>query len=95
MRNNILKVNGKHLIFKTSIAGVKTRLLVDNKSKTELIDEFFVRANKIPSFKLKEPINLTLGNGKVVQQLTKGALVDVIIGDHMEQLVYYLAILDV
>ena len=32
MRNNVPKVDGEHLIFKTSIAGVKTRLLVDVKA---------------------------------------------------------------
>ena len=59
------------------------------------IDESFVHANKIPSFKLKEPINFILGNGKIVQKLTKKVLVNIIIGDHMEQLVCYLAKLDV
>ena len=73
------KVIGEHLIFKASIAGMKTRLLVDNGSEAELIDESFVRTNKIPTFKLEKPINLTLGNGEVVQKLTKGALVDLII----------------
>ena len=74
---------------------MKTCLLVDNGSKTALINEFFVRANKILSFKLEKPINLTLGNGEVVQKLTKSALINVIIGDHMEQLVCYLAKLNV
>ena len=95
VRNNMPKVKGKHLIFKTSIAGVKTRLLVDNRSEAELIDESFMRANKIPFFKLEELIEFILGNGKVVQKLTKRALVDVIIENHMEQLVCYLAKLDV
>ena len=54
-----------------------------------------MHANKIPSFKLKKPINLTLRNGKVVQKLTKRAFINIIIRDHMEQLVCYLAKLDV
>ena len=74
MRNNVSKVNGKHVIFKTSIARVKPYLLIDNRSEAELINKFFVRANKIPSFKLKKPINLILGNDKVVQKLTKKPL---------------------
>ena len=45
---------------------MKTHLLVDNKSEAKLIDEFFMRANKIPFFKLKKPINLTLKNNEVV-----------------------------
>ena len=36
-----------------------------------------------------------LGNGKVVQHLTKGCLVNVVIGDHHKQILYYLAKLDV
>ena len=95
MRNNVLKINGKHLIFKTSIAGVKTCLLVDNRSEAKLINKSFVRANKILSFKLEKPINLTFENGKVVQKLTKRDLVNIIIGDHMKQLVCYLAKLNV
>ena len=58
MKNNVLKINGKYLIFKTSIAGVKTHLLVDNGSEAELIDESFVHANKIPFFKPKKPLTL-------------------------------------
>ena len=74
---------------------MKTCLLIDNESEAELINEFFVRANKISSFKLKKPINLTLRNDKVVQKLTKKAFVDIIIEDHMEQLVCYLIKLNV
>ena len=89
------KVKGKHLIYKPRIVRVKTHLLVDNRSEAELLDESFMRANKIPSFKLKKPINFILRNGKIVQKLTKGALDDIIIRDHMEQLVCYLAKLNV
>ena len=62
----MLKIKSKHLIFKTSIIEVKTCLLIDNKSETKLINEFFMRANKIPSFKLKKPINFTFKNSKVI-----------------------------
>ena len=89
VRNNMPKVEGKYLIFKTSIAGVKIYLLIDNRSKIELIDEFFIYANKIPFFKLEKPINFTLGNKKTVQKLIKKPLINV------EQLVCYLAKLDV
>ena len=71
VRNNVLKVKNKYLIFKTSIVGMKTHLLVDNKSKVELIDESFMHANKISIFELEKPIDLILKNSKVVQQLTK------------------------
>ena len=74
MKNNMLKIKNKNLSFKTSITRVKTYLLVDNKSEAELINEFFVHANKISSFKLKKPINFILKNRKIVQKLTKKAL---------------------
>ena len=63
------KIEGKHLVFKASIAGIKTRLLIDNGSEAELIDKSFVRTQKISTFKLRKKIKLTLGNGKVVQKL--------------------------
>ena len=84
MKNNMPKIKNKHLIFKTSIAEVKTCLLIDNRSKAKLIDDFFMHTNKILSFKLKEPINLMLGNGKIVQRFIKKAFVDVIIRDYIE-----------
>ena len=95
IRDDVPKIEGKHLVFKSSINRIKTRLLVDNGSETELIDESFVRTNKISTFKLKKAIKLTLGNGEVVQTLTRGCLVDVEIGDHKEQILCYLAKLDV
>ena len=38
VQNSVFKVEGKHLIFKASVAGIKTHLFVDNSSKIELID---------------------------------------------------------
>ena len=49
-----------HLVFKTSIAGIKTRLLIDNGSEAELIDESFVRKHKLNTFKLDKKVKLTL-----------------------------------
>ena len=89
------KVEGKHLVFKTSLARINTRLLIDNDSEAELIDKSFAYSNKISTFQLKKPIQLMLGNGKMVQRLTKGCLVNVEIGDHKDQILCYLAKLDV
>ena len=88
------KVKGKHLIFKTSKAGMKTCLFIDNSSKTKLIDKFFARTNKLSTFKLEKYINLTLENDKVVQKFTKRAFVNIIIGNHSKQVFCYLAKLD-
>ena len=89
------KIEGKHLVFKTSIAGIITRLLVDNGSEAELIDESFARINKLNTSKLETGVKLTLGNGQVAQLLTRTALVDVKIGDHQEKVLCYVAKLDV
>lgn len=94
VRDDVAKIEGQHLIFKASIGGIKSRLLIDNGSEAELIDESFMRTNKIPTFKLEKPIKLALANGEVVQQLNKACLVDVVISDHVEQVVCYLAKLD-
>ena len=66
VRNNMFKVKSKHLTFKTSIAEVKTGLLVNNGSEAELINEFFIHVNKISAFKKKNTIDFTLGNGKII-----------------------------
>ena len=89
------KIEGKHLVFKVSIAGMKTGLLIDNGSEAELIDKSFVRTQKINTFKLKKKIKLTLVNGEVVQKLASGCLIDVHIGDHHKQVLCYVASLDV
>ena len=60
------KIEGKHLVFKASIEGIKNRLLIDNGSEAELIDKSFVRTQKISTFKLRKKIKLTLGNREVV-----------------------------
>ena len=89
------KIEGKHLVFKASIAGIKTRLLIDNGSEAKLINKSFVRTQKISTFKLRKKIKLTLGNGKVVQKLDNACLIDVHIGDHYKQVLCYVASLDV
>lgn len=84
IQNDVAKVESQHLFFKTSISGMKMRFLIDNGSETELIDKTFVHRNKISTFKLKKLVKLELGNGKVVEHLTKRCLVDVAIGNHIE-----------
>ena len=88
------KIESKHLIFKASVAGIQTHLLVDNGSEAKLIDQFFVRINKISTFKLKQQIKLELKNRKKVEWLDKICLIDVEIGDYREQLLCYMARLE-
>ena len=76
------------------MAGIKTSLLVDNGSEAELIDESFARIHKLNTFKLDKKVKLTLGNGEVVQLLTKAALIEIKIGDHDEQVRCYIEKLD-
>ena len=53
MRDDVPKVESKHLVFKASVGGIQTRLLIDNGSEAELIDKSFVRMHKISTFELK------------------------------------------
>ena len=95
VRDDVPKIESKHLVFKASIAGIKTCLLIDNGSKAELIDKSFVRTQKISTFKLRKKIKLTLGNGEVVQKLNSACLVDIHISNHHEQILCYVARLNV
>lgn len=74
IQNNMPKIKGKYLIFKSSIAEIKIHLFVNNKSEVKLIDKFFIHINKISTFKLEKSINLALKNGKVAQKLIKKSL---------------------
>ena len=73
---------------------MKTRLLIDNDSKTELIDKSFVRTQRVDTFRLKKNKTNTR-NRKVVQKLDKVYLVDIHIGDHYKQILCYVAGLNV
>ena len=84
IQNNVAKVKGKHLVFKTSITGIHICLLIDNISKAKLINKLFARSNKISTFQLEKPIQLMLGNNKVIQHLIKRCLMDMVIGNHHE-----------
>ena len=66
IQNNVLKVESKHLIFKASIAKMKTYLFVDNGNEAKFIDKFFVHTKKLSTFKVEKYINLILKNSKVV-----------------------------
>ena len=56
MQNNVAKVKGKYLVFKSSIAGIYTCLLIDNSNEAKLIDKSFVCTNKISTFQLEKSI---------------------------------------
>ena len=89
------KIEGKHLIFKASIAEIKTQLLIDNGSETKLIDKSFVRTQKINTVKLKKKIKLTLRNREVVPKLDSACLINVHIRNHHKQILCYVASFDV
>ena len=95
IQNNVVKIEGKYLVFKSSIAEIHICLLIDNGSEAELINKSFACSNKISTFQLEKPIQLTIGNSKVVQHLIKRCLVDVEIRDYKDQILYYLTKLDV
>ena len=67
----MLKVEGKHLIFKASIVEVKIYLLIDNESEIKLIDKFLVYTNKISFFRLKKLLYLHIKTVKLSSNLLK------------------------
>ena len=89
------KIAGKNLSFKANVAGIKTHWLIDNRSEAELIDESFVRTNKISIFKIKTQIRLKLSNEEMVKWLDKACLVDIQIGNHQKQLFCYMTKLNI
>ena len=62
IQNNVTKIKGKYLVFKTSIAGIHTCLLINNGSEAKLINKFFVCLNKTSTFQLEKLIQLMLDN---------------------------------
>ena len=69
--------------------------MIDNSSKAELINKSFVRLHGISTFKLTKKIKIKLRNEKFMQWLERACLVDLRIRDHHEQLLCYVAKLDV
>ena len=57
VKDDVPKIEEKHLIFKASIAEIKTRILIDNNSKAKLINKSFVRSHRISTSKLKKKSN--------------------------------------
>lgn len=67
MKDNMSKIEGKHLVFKVSATEIKNCILIDNGSKAKLIDKFFVHTHGISTFRLNKKIKLELENNKVMQ----------------------------
>ena len=82
---------GTHLVLSVQANNARTKALVDNGSEADLIDTSFARKQQLPVFKLTQPIPLKLGDGTPYAQLTEAALVDLQIGDHHEQKLFYIA----
>jgi len=81
---------GKHLVLKTNVNNKQVRTLLDNGSKADLLDNSFARKSGIATFKLEQPIPLHLRDRKKHQTLMKAVLVNLQIGDHIEQALFYL-----
>lgn len=60
VQDDMPKIKGKHLVFKASIAKIKTCLLIENGSEAKLIDKSFVHTQNIDTFKLTKRIKLKL-----------------------------------
>ena len=67
MQDGVSKIEGKYWVSKASVAEIKTRILIDNDSKAELINEFFMHLHRISIFKLTKKIKLELKNRNLMQ----------------------------
>ena len=59
--------------------------LLDNGSEGELFDHSLAHQLKLPIFKLKKKIPLYLANDEKLQDIAEATLVDLRIGEHVEQ----------
>jgi hypothetical protein len=64
--------------------------LLDNGSQGELFDHSLAHQLILPIFRLKKKIPLYLANDKKLQDITEATLVDLRIGEHIEQILCYL-----
>jgi len=81
---------GKHLVLSVSANNLSIKALLDNGSEADLIDQSFTRKQHLPTFRLRKPIPLKLGDGTPYRNLTEAAMVDLQIGDHHEQKLFYI-----
>lgn len=79
------------MILKATINSINTRILLDNGSQADLVNEPFARANKLDTFPLTKRIRMTLGDGSFSQWLTHGCLVPITLDGHQEQALCYVA----
>lgn len=63
--------------------------------EAKLINEFFVRIQKISTFKQKNKIKPELKNSHVMQWLDKKCLIDIQVSNHYKQLLCYVTKLNV
>ena len=88
---HVRRATGQHLVFKPYVNGTKVKTLIDNGSEAELIDTSYAHRHKLDIFKLEKGINLILGNGKRSERMTEAVLVNVDFGEHVEEVLCYLA----
>ena len=78
------------MVFSTEVGNSSIQTLLDNGSEGELLDHSLAHRLKFPIFKVKKRILLYLANGEKLQSITEAALVDLRIGEHVEQMFCYL-----
>ncbi|OJJ07729.1 hypothetical protein ASPVEDRAFT_97954, partial [Aspergillus versicolor CBS 583.65] len=64
--------------------------LLDNGSEVDTIDPSLARALKLSTFKLNKPVPLHLADHSHYHDIAEAALIDLRIGDHLEQRLVYL-----
>ena len=88
-------VQGQQFVFKCKVSSptgdtVNTEGLTDSGATGNCASRSFAQQNNLPTFTLKQPLQLRLGDGSVVvQTITQGVLVKVAHGDHESEELFY------
>lgn len=88
---HVFRKAGEHLVFKLYVNGHKVKTLINSGSEAELLDRSYAHRNKLNVFKLKKEVKLILGNGTTTDRLSEAAFIEVDFGDHIEEILCYLA----
>ena len=82
---------GEHFVLRGHVNKNLVQLLLDGGSEADLVDQDFVRMNQIPTMKLEQPIPLFLADGTKLQDLKEAAIMELALGEHVEQILCYMA----
>ena len=76
-------------MFKINVNNKQVRILLNNESEADLIDNILACKSEVTTFKLEQSISLHLKNKRKYQTLTKTVLMNLQIKNYHEQALLY------